>query len=159
MNKKTQSGFDRRKFLQDGGAAIVAAGCFSTVGLRVALREALAADKPLLTEQSLNAHIQSMRRTKESFRAWTEEVKNDLKGHLGRNFHVTASQQRELDAMFTPDVIRQLNDGLDRAVKENLKVRVRIIGAPRERRAHAAMPLPSVHIHIGRDGVDITASK
>jgi len=159
MNKKTQSGFGRRKFLQGGGAAIVAAGCFSTFGLRAALREALAADKPLLTEQTLNAHIQSRRRTKESFRAWTVEVKNDLKGHLGRNFHVTASQQRELDAMFTPDVIRQLNDGLDRAVKENLKVRVRIIGAPRERRAHAAMPLPSVHIHIGRDGVDITASK
>jgi hypothetical protein len=126
MNGAKKRDVSRRKFLRDTAVAVVAAGCFaSTGGIREALAQAKAAGRPLLTEANLNAHLPKPDNMK-AFRHMVAEVKHDLKGYLARHYYVTPQQMRELDEALTPDVLRQINEGLARCVRERKPVRVTI---------------------------------
>ena len=126
MSRTTRRRVNRRQFLKDGTGAVIAVGCFTTVGLRQALAAAQNEGKPLLTEREINAHLLSLRKTG-AFGQAVEAVKQSgLFTWLGDNFHLTVDQKNKANVL-AEESMKALNKALDRAVRENLRVIVRVI--------------------------------
>lgn len=116
--KKDEPG--RRRFLKDGMAAALAAGCLTTAGVN----EARAADqkqtKPPLTNESFNARIPPPRNA-EAFRRVVEEMKGGLVSYLFTHFHLTAEEGVRARSL-TRENLQEFNNALDEAVKRRLKI-------------------------------------
>ena len=76
----------------------LAASCFSAVGLRMALRDARAAGKPLLTEAELNRMIPPPQ-NRQAYLAAVDFAQRDLLGYLTTNFHLTPEQIEEVQSI------------------------------------------------------------
>ena len=118
-----RDGLSRRQLLIAGGA-LTAAGCFSGINMRAALAEAQRLGKPILTDGAFTARLASVRQSP-AFRAEIEEMKRSLPAYLDSRYLLN-DRQKQLVANLSRDEIRQLNVSLDRALQQNLAVRLQM---------------------------------
>lgn len=113
----------RRRFLMACGALAVG-GCFSGINPRAVLAESRRTGKPILTDAQFNTRLASLR-GRQGFRPEIEEMKRDLLAYLDRRYNLTAQQRAVIGRL--PQAQRvQLNASLDRAVQQNLAVKLQI---------------------------------
>jgi hypothetical protein len=95
------------------------------MGLRVALREAQAAGKPLLVEPEINRMIPPPQ-NRQAYLGTIDFAKRDLLGYLTANFHLTPQQIEEVRSIPREDLMK-LSAFLDRAKMANRRITVRIM--------------------------------
>lgn len=123
--KSRPSAMNRRQFLLAGG--VIAAGtCFSGINLREALAESQRLGKPLFTDAAFTERLASFRKGP-AFRQEIEDMKRSLPAYLDGRYNLTA-QQRMVIGQLPPEQMQQLNASLDRAVQQNLGVRLQMQG-------------------------------
>lgn len=121
----------RREFLKESATATVGLGCLSG-GLKEALAQAQRENKPLLTEQSLNAALKvpspppnariNLQQAQKNLAA---EIRPDIKKWLKSKFTLTPLQQRQLDA-FTAEELEKLEKLLQMIEKDGGTITVKI---------------------------------
>jgi hypothetical protein len=119
------NGLSRRQVLLAGGV-LAAAGCFSGINLRAALAEAKRQGKPILTDGAFTARLASVRQSP-AFRVEIEEMKRSLPSYL-ESHYLLNDRQRQLVAQLSREEILRLNANLDRALQQNLAVRLQMDG-------------------------------
>lgn len=125
MKDQTTDGVSRRDLLRGGLGVAFGVGCFTSIGLRGALREAHAAGKPLLSAPGVNQMIPPPQ-NRQAYLGAIDFAKRDLLGYLMANFHLTPQQIAEVRSIPREDLM-QLNALLDRASANNLRITVRIM--------------------------------
>jgi hypothetical protein len=100
-------------------------GCFTTTGLRAAIREAKAAGKPLLVEPESNRMIPPSQ-NRQAYLGTIDFMQRDLLGYLTTNFHLTQQQVEEVRSIPREDLMK-LSAFLDRAKMANRRISVRIV--------------------------------
>jgi hypothetical protein len=125
MSDKTIGGnmMSRRQLLMASGI-VAAVGCFSGINLREALAESQRLGKPLLTDAAFTERLTSFGQSL-AYRQEIEEMKRNLPAYLESRY-VLNSKQRELINQLTRAQALQLNASLDRALQQNLGVRLHI---------------------------------
>jgi hypothetical protein len=123
--KTRPSVVSRRQFLLASGVMAVGS-CFSGLNLRAALAESQRLGKPLLTDAEFTERLASLRKSP-IFRQEIEDMKRSLPAYLDGRYNLTA-QQRMVIRQLTPEQMQQLNASLDRALQQNLAVRLQIRG-------------------------------
>lgn len=116
-------GLSRRQVLLAGGV-LAAAGCFSGINLRTALAEAQRLGKPMLTDAAFTARLASLRQSP-AFRPEIEEMKRSLPAYLESRY-VVNDRQKQLVGQLSREAILGLNANLDRALQQNLAVRLQM---------------------------------
>jgi hypothetical protein len=124
------NGLSRRQFFIAGGV-LAAAGCFSGINLRAALAEAQRLGKPILTDAAFTARLTSLRQSP-AFRPEIEEMKRSLPAYLESRY-VVNDRQKQLVAQLSREEILGLNANLDRALQQNLAVRLQTKGCQKAR--------------------------
>lgn len=124
MKGRTTDGVSRRNYLRGSLGLALAAGCFTSLGIRAALREAQAAGKPLLTELAINGMI-PIPQNQQAYLGAIDFAQRDLLGYLTANFHLTLQQIAEVRSIPREDLM-QLNALLDRARTNSLRLNVEI---------------------------------
>jgi hypothetical protein len=127
MSNETIRGnmLSRRKLLLAGG--VMAAGtCFSGINLRAAVAESQRLGKPLLTDAAFTERLASLRKSP-AYRQEIEEMKHSLPAYLDSRY-VLNNQQKALIGQLPPEQTLQLNASLDRALQQNLAVRLQMRG-------------------------------
>jgi hypothetical protein len=105
----------------------MAAGtCFSGINLRTAVAESQRLGKPLLTDAAFTERLASLRKSP-AFRQEIEDMKRSLPAYLDGRYSLTA-QQRMVIGQLPPEQLHQLNASLDRALQQNLAVRLQVRG-------------------------------
>ena len=79
MKDQTTDGVSRRDLLRGSLGAVLAAGCFTSIGLREALREAHAAGNPFLIEPEINRMIPPPQ-NRQAYLGAIDFAKRDLPG-------------------------------------------------------------------------------
>jgi hypothetical protein len=125
MKDQTTDGVSRRDLLRGSLGVALGLGCFTSIGLRGALREAQAAGKPLLTERELNQMI-PITQNRQAYLGAIDFARRDLLGYLTANFYLTPQQIAEVRSIPRDDLM-QLNALLDRARANNLRITVHIM--------------------------------
>ncbi len=120
---------DRRTFLQDS-VAVVALGA---PGSWAAWREAIARSheqrRPLLTEETFNAHVQSIRsQGATAERDFVTAVRSDVRALLRGRFALTAVQERNIAAFSTAD-IATIVSAVDRGFLPRNAFRLRLVSS------------------------------
>lgn len=107
MHESEKTRVDRRTFIGESAGMVVGGlGCIGSLeGLRAALAVAMAQQKPLLTELSLNAFLAEARPSKERL-VMAKEAAADLRGFLGQRFVVDAQCTRVLSSLSTEDTAK-----------------------------------------------------
>lgn len=147
----------RREFLV-GGATGVAGLVFFNKTLRAAVAAARQANKPLLTERSLNAFTKSNSlRTAKGQRVFAEAT-NNLDAFIETHFHLTDEQRSELATISAEDR-QKLIDAIQQAREKKLGLTVKIVGrrlgisSPKagigNRRMSHPVPLKTTTLSIG----------
>jgi hypothetical protein len=98
---------DRRTFLgESAGMAAVGLGCFGSLeGLRAALAAAMIQQKPLLTEESLNAFFAEMRSNRQRD-VMVKVAATDLRSFLHKHFVVSEKSERVLSGLSREETAR-----------------------------------------------------
>jgi hypothetical protein len=125
-----RDGLSRRQLLLAGGV-LATAGCLSGINLRTALAEAQRLGKPIFTDDAFTARLASVRQSP-AFRAEIEEIKRSLPSYLESRYLLN-DRQRQLVAQLTREEILRLNANLDRALQQNLAVRLQMEGPCQKR--------------------------
>jgi hypothetical protein len=123
--KTRPSVVSRRQFLLANGVMAVGS-CFSGLNLRAALAESQRLGKPLLTDAEFTERLASLRKSP-IFRQEIEDMKRSRPAYLDGRYNLTA-QQRMVIRQLTPEQMQQLNASLDRALQQNLAVRLQMRG-------------------------------
>ncbi len=107
MQEDEKSKVDRRTFVgQSAGMVVGSLWCIGSLeGLRAALAVAMAPQKPLLREASLNAFLAEARPPR-ARQLMAKEAAADLRGFLAKNFEVDKGCQRLLTELSTEDTAK-----------------------------------------------------
>jgi hypothetical protein len=107
VHQSEKTRVDRRTFIGESAGMVVGGlGCIGSLeGLRAALAVAMAQQKPLLTELSLNAFLAEARPSKERL-VMAKEAAADLRGFLGQHFVVEGKCERVLSSLSTDDTAK-----------------------------------------------------
>jgi hypothetical protein len=107
MHEDEKSNVNRRTFVgQSAGLFVGGLGCIGSLeGLRAALAVAMAPQKPLLTERSLNAFLAEARPSRARL-LMAKEAAADLRGFLAQHFVVDKGCQRLLSGLSTEDTAK-----------------------------------------------------
>jgi hypothetical protein len=129
MHEQDKSKVGRRTFLGESAGMVVGGlGCFGTLeGLRAALAVAMAQQKPLLTEESLNAFLAEARSSGLG-EGMAKEAVADLDGFLGKHFVVDARCSRALAALPREDTAK-INQAIQESLAGQNELRVQVADA------------------------------
>jgi hypothetical protein len=119
--KAGPSVLSRRQLLLASGVLAVGT-CFSGVNLRAVLAESQRLGKPLLTDAAFTERLASLRQSP-VFRQEIEEMKRSLPAYLDGRY-VLNNQQQTLIRQLASNQVVQLNANLDRALQQNLSIRL-----------------------------------
>jgi hypothetical protein len=123
-------GMSRRQLLFAGGV-IAAVDCFNGINLREALSESQRLGKPLLTDAAFTERLASLGKSP-AFRQEIEDMKRSLPAYLDSRY-VLNNKRREVIGQLVREQAIRLNASLDRALQQNLGVRLQI--PPRREKA------------------------
>src|SRR5260221_8209115 len=96
--KSKNHGIVRRDFLQGGIGSVVAFGCFTAAELRTARAAGQTSQKPVLTRDSLMAHIPPPSQVKQR-QAMAAALTGTIANYLEENFELTPSQKRNIRSL------------------------------------------------------------
>lgn len=118
---------DRRKFLKEGVAAVaLGLGYLNFAGLKDALAQARQVGKPLFTGRNLTTFIDyKWSFDKKGFRTLALKAKDDIKGFIRQQFHLTPEQSRGLDTL-SPRHLSTIKKAIDEALTKAVTLRVDI---------------------------------
>jgi TAT (twin-arginine translocation) pathway-exported protein len=125
--EKPSKNLNRRQFLKTSAGLAVAAGCFSSIGLRQAIAEARRTGKPVLTPARVESNIPAP--TSPEFHQHIAACKENPRAYLEQTFHLTRAQQRAIDSL-SPDDRQKLNAALDTAEQRKLPIRIQHVPSP-----------------------------
>jgi hypothetical protein len=110
---------DRRRFLETSvGAAIGMSSLSSVDRLRQVTRR-----KPAFTGRTMTAQIPPADRVEDRRRLATA-VRQNLIGYARENFELTELQVKQLQSL-SPESVKAMNDAIDKAIADRLKIEVK----------------------------------
>ena len=126
--KESKRGINRREFFI---STAIGVGCLSLGGVREALAQVKVTGKPLLTDKSLNDLVQKAfkSRDKAFYTNLLNKAKANINDFLSKYFTLT-STQAYLIKNLSRENIKEINKGIEMAVRNREPIFTKFVGAP-----------------------------